>query len=295
MPVWGKLKEKLVNSNHYYFHTGNGVLLCGDSSEVIEEIPEESIDLTITSPPYDDLRYYSATNKRGLKKDWNFEKFERLAKELYRTTKQGRMVIWIVGDTTKDFCESLTSFKQAIYFVEGSGFNLLDTMIYCKNQYPPPYPSLKRYGNKFEYMFVFCKGRPEVFNPIMVDKKAIAKKASKFAFRQPDGSLKRKYIYNTSPKKIRSNVWVYSVGGNSTKDKIAFQHPAIFPEQLVHDHIVSWSNKNDVVLDPLMGSGTVAKQCEMLGRRWIGIEVSEEYCEIVKKRLSCVRRPLPKI
>jgi len=243
-----------------------------------EHIPDNSIDLTVTSPPYDELRDYEGY-------EWDFKE---LVKELYRVTKRGGVVVWIVGDETKDFCETLSSFKQAIYFVENANFKLLDTMIYLKENYPPAYPNLRRYANQFEYMFVFVKGeKPKTFNPI--EKEKVRNREERVAYRQKDGSLKRKIKKITdSNKKQATNVWSYSVGGSCTKDEFAYEHPAMFPEQLAKDHIKSWSNENDIVLDPFMGSGTTAKMAEILNRKWIGFEISQEYVNLAYKRVGKV-------
>ncbi|MBX6360544.1 MAG: site-specific DNA-methyltransferase [Acidobacterium ailaaui] len=249
-------------------------------------LPDNSVDLTVTSPPYDNLRTYNG---------YSFD-FENVAKELYRVTKPGGVVVWVVADETKDFCESMTSFKQALYFVEKCGFKLLDTMIYYKKNYAPAYPTLRRYANQFEYMFVFVKGKkPKTFNPIQIEKKETTikrqqnSKGSTSTFRQKDGTLKKTEINNQKTKKIASNVWQYSTGaGNSTIDKIAFQHPAIFPELLVQDHIISWSNLGEIVLDPFIGSGTTAKMALLNNRNFIGFEISEEYVRIANQRLENV-------
>jgi DNA modification methylase len=249
-----------------------------------EQIDDDSIDLTVTSPPYDSLRTYNG---------YSFD-FENIAKELYRVTKDGGVVVWVVADETKDFCESLTSFKQAIYFVEVCGFKLLDTMIYYKKNYAPAYPTLRRYANQFEYMFVFVKGKkPKTFNAIQVEKKETTIKRQQnskgFTFRQKDGSLKNTEINNNKTTKDASNVWEYATGaGNSSSDKVAFKHPAIFPEQLAADHIISWSNPGDIVLDIFGGSGTTAKMAKLLNRNFIHIEISEEYNEIARQRLALI-------
>ena len=248
----------------------------GDCVDVMRTFPEGVIDLTVTSPPYDNLRTY---------KGYTFN-FEEIAKELYRVTKDGGVVVWVVGDSTTNFCESLSSFKQAIYFVEDCGFNLLDTMIYYKQNYAPAYPTLKRYANQFEYMFVFSKGKPKTFNPIQKPK--VRNKEEKVAFRQQDGSLIRKTKDKGRETKDASNVWEYSTGGSCTKDKIAFQHPAIFPEQLAADHIISWSNPGDIVLDPMCGSGTTCKMAKLNGRNYIGIDIAEEYVELARRRVEGV-------
>jgi DNA modification methylase len=239
----------------------------GDCLDVMKSMQSNSIDLTVTSPPYDNLRTYNG---------YTFD-FEGIAQELYRVTKDGGVVVWIVGDETKNFSESLTSFKNALYFVS-IGFNLLDTMIYFKENYAPAYPTLKRYANQFEYMFVLSKGKPKTFNPIQKPK--ARNKEEKTAFRQRDGSLIRKTKKAGKETKDASNVWSFHVAGNK------INHPAVFPEQLAHDHILSWSNEGDTVFDPMMGSGTTGKMAKQLNRNFIGIEISEEYLKIAKERIN---------
>ncbi len=244
-----------------------------DNVKGMKLLDDICIDLTVTSPPYDNLRKY-----KGF--EWDFE---GVAKELYRVTKEGGVVVWVIGDNTKNFCESLSSFKQALYFVEDVGFNLLDTMIYYKQNYAPAYPTLRRYANQFEYMFVFSKGKPKTFNPIQ--KAKVRNKEEKVAFRQQDGSLIRKTKEKGRETKDASNVWEYSTGGSCTKDKIAYKHPAQFPEALAQDHILSWSNEGDLVLDPFMGSGTTAKMAKLNNRNYIGFEISKDYCDLAEKRI----------
>ena len=235
--------------------------------DTMARMPDNFIDLTVTSPPYDNLRTYNG---------YSFD-FESIAKELFRVTKQGGVVVWVVGDATINFSESMSSFKQAIYF-NSIGLNLLDTMIYYKQNYAPAYPTLRRYANQFEYMFVFCKGKPNTFNPIQKEK--VRNKEEKVAYRQKDGSLKRKTKEKGRETKDASNVWEFAVGGNLTG------HPAIFPEQLANDHILSWSNEGDLVYDCFMGSGTTAKMALVNKRNYIGSEISREYCEIAENRVN---------
>ena len=193
------------------------------------------------------------------------------------------MVVWVVSDATIDGNETCTSFRQALFFRD-VGFKLLDTMIYIKENYAPMYPSARRYANQFEYMFVFSKGKHNTFNPVQRQK--ARNRRESVAYRQKDGSLQRKIKEHGRETKDASNVWYYSVGGNSSKDDIAFEHPAIFPELLAADHINSWSNEGDVVLDPFMGSGTTAKVARALGRKYIGFEISQEYVDLANKRLQ---------
>jgi len=230
------------------------------------------IDLTITSPPYDNLRDY---------KGYSFD-FESIAKELYRVTKEGCVVVWIVGDATIKGSETGTSFKQALYFKE-IGFNLHDTMIYKKNSPPLTH---KRYEQNFEYMFILCKGKIKTFNPIYRKKIYKDTRTETQNRREKNGEFSKGFR-SKAKETIKGNVWKYSVGGGiSTKDKIAFKHPAIFPEQLVKEHIYSWSNEGDLIYDCFMGSGTTAKMAHLQKRNWIGSEISKEYTKLANKRIK---------
>ncbi len=257
-------------------------LRLGDCAELMKEIPRNSIDLTVTSPPYDDLRLYNG---------YSFD-FEKIARELYRVTKPGGVVVWVVGDATKNGSETGTSFRQALYFME-CGFNLHDTMIYTKAG--NPFPNKLRYNAIFEYMFVLSVGKPSTVNLIMDkrNKYAGSKVARKNSDRQMDGSITENSAYkldkNRVVKKhgIRDNVWRYAVGfGNSTSDKYAFKHPAMFPEALARDHIMTWSNPGDNVFDPMMGAGTTGKMAVLLNRNFMGCDVSSDYFAIAEKRIQ---------
>lgn len=238
-------------------------VITGNNVEFLRDFPCECIDMVLTSPPYDNLRDY---------KGYTFD-FEGLAKELFRVLKVGGVMVWVVGDATINGSESGTSFKQALYFKE-IGFNLHDTMIYAK-QNPVPYHH-NRYNPQFEYMFVLSKGVPKTFNPIQENTKGF--KTGKY--RYPDGSLKVANTPIIKETKMLNNIWSYVVGGKGNN------HPASFPEKLAEDHILSWSNKDNIVLDPFNGSGTTTKMAKKLGRQFIGIDISEEYNEIARKRLS---------
>lgn len=258
-------------------------IYCGECSQMMAALPDGCIDLTVTSPPYDSLRTYNG---------YTFD-FEPIARQLWRVTKPGGVVVWVVGDETKDFCESLTSAKQKIYFVESCGFSLLDTMIYQKDGYPAQYPGMMRYMGAFEYMLVLSKGKPTTYNPIC-DRvnKSIGEHRRRFTQRQKDGSTKyTKTGFTIGKFSNRNNVWTYPTGYlKVTSDKEAHDHPAIFPEALARDHILSWSNPGDVVLDPMCGSGTTQKMAQILGRPWLGFDVSEEYCELARRRVGEVIR-----
>ena len=250
----------------------------GDCLELMKRLPDKSVDLTVTSPPYDNLRTYN-----GNISQWSFEKFQQIAKELYRITKDGGVVVWIVADATIKGSETGTSFRQALRFMD-CGFNLHDTMIYEKNNAIPL--NHNRYEQTFEYMFVFSKGKPKTFNPIKIQCKTAGLKTSKRTFYQRrEDNIPSEGHKNGAVKadKIRNNIWQYSVGGGKIK------HPAVFPLQLAKDHIVSWSNENDTVLDCFMGSGTTGVACVNLKRNFIGMEIEEEYFKVAEERINNAR------
>lgn len=254
-------------------YSKNGIhLYLQDCIVWMKSLGDDSVDMTLTSPPYDDIRNYNG---------YSFD-FESTAKELYRITKPGGVVIWNVADQTINGSETGTSMKQAMYFME-CGFRLHDTMIYLKKN---PMPSSgKRYHQSWEYIFCFSKGVPNTFNPIEVECKYGNLKANQ-KYRGKDGERNYKVTKRNAFSKVR-NVFEYVIGGgHTTKDKIAFEHPAIMPEKLAEDQIKTWTNKGDLVIDPFAGSGTTAKMAHLHNRIFSGCEISEEYCEIFIKRLE---------
>lgn len=244
-----------------------------DCLEGLRALESESVDLTITSPPYDDLRTYNG---------YSFD-LDSIISELYRVTKKGGVVVWVVGDKTENGSETLTSFNQALKFKE-FGWLVNDTMIYAKNN---PIPTGgNRYGQQFEYMFVFSKGKPKTFNPLK-EPCVKAGQNKTISTRRQDGTRDDYKENIVAKERKKNNIWFYSIGNYcTTKDKIAFQHPAIFPEKLAEDHILSWSNEGDTVLDIFMGSGTTAKMSILNKRNYIGFELSKEYCDISEERIS---------
>lgn len=248
-------------------------LHCGDCLHVMKTFDDECIDLTVTSPPYDNLRTYNG---------YTFD-FEGIAQELYRITKNGGVVVWIVGDATINGSETGTSFKQVLYFKE-IGFNLHDTMIWNKGTFTAVGSLTTRYAPVFEYMFILSKNQLKTFNPIKDRKNKHYGRTKTGTFRQENGTTKPLTNIGKSIAKYgqRFNIWEIS----SEKSNSNRFHPAMFPEQLVHDHIISWSNENDTVLDCFMGSGTTGKMAKQLNRNFIGIEISEEYLTIAKERIN---------
>jgi DNA modification methylase len=240
--------------------------------ETMAKMPDCFIDLTVTSPPYDNIRNYNG---------YTFP-FEDIAKELFRVTKEGGVVVWVINDATINGSETGTSFKQALYFME-CGFNLHDTMIWEKHTIPQ---NGNRYESAFEYMFVFSKGKPKTFNPIKVKKIYTDNRKTKKYQRNKDGIEQGGNVPQIT-EKLDYNIWKIDVGGGIvTKDKIAHKHPAIFPDKLAKRHIYSWSNENDVIYDPFCGSGTTMKMAHLQKRKWIGSEISKEYTELANKRLK---------
>ena len=261
-------------------------LINGDCLEEIKNIPDGSIDLTVTSPPYDNLRSYNGATS------WAEHVWKSCIQDLYRVTKNGGCVVWISGDATIKGSETGTSFKQALWAIE-CGFNLHDTMIYNKGSCP--FPDKVRYSNIFEYMFIFSKGKPN-FNPICDRKnKTGGTKIKSATLRQFDGTLTKTSAAKNNLNKIvkefgaRFNIWEISPGWcKSHTDSLAYQHPATFPEQIAHDHIISWSNESDTVFDPFMGSGTTGKMAKKLNRKFIGIELDKEYFSIARERIDAI-------
>lgn len=239
-----------------------------DSAEGLRKLNSATVDLVVTSPPYDNLRKYKGFS-------WNFEE---TAKELFRVVKQGGVVVWVSSDSTVKGSESCTSFKQVLYF-RSLGFDLYDTMIWRKPN--PAVPTEGRYYNAFEYMFVLSKGKPKTLN-FICDRpnKGAGKTYRSDTHMNPENRRKTGVEHKVAKFSRRHNVWDIAVGGNKTK------HPAVFPLQLALDHIRTWSNEGDLVVDPFIGSGTTAVAAKRLKRHYIGFDICDEYCEIANNRIK---------
>jgi DNA modification methylase len=247
--------------------------------DTMKRMPDGFIDLTVTSPPYDNLRTYND----NIDQTWNESVWKPIIAELYRVTKTGGVVVWVVGDATINGSETGTSFKQALYFME-CGFNLHDTMIYHREKIPTEH---NRYQNHFEYMFVFSKGNPITVNIKRTKSKLAGSKQSKHSDRDKNGNVKMgRTTTHVADSKTLGNVWSYDVGYMHTTKDDCYEHPAMFPEKLAADHIHSWSNEGDLVYDPFGGSGTTAKMAHLQKRNWILSEISEEYCTLAQKRIA---------
>ncbi len=255
----------------------NVQLHCGDCAAVMaRELPDGSIDLTVTSPPYDNLRQYNG---------YTFD-FEAIAAQLWRVTKPGGVVVWVVADATINGSETGTSFRQALYFM-GLGFNLHDTMIY-EVAGTGAKGSHAAYWQAFEYMFVLAKGTPATVNRIADQKNVTIGLLGGGRYRENGNGEKP---HATQPIGIRTNIWRYLTGFMDDSDKTG--HPAPFPEALARDHIVSWSNPGDTVLDPFVGSGTTGKMAVLTGRHFIGIDISAEYVDMARRRIEAAQQQIP--
>ena len=260
----------MLKKNNSGKETKTGLYI-GDCVEFMHHMDPDCIDLTVTSPPYDDLRNYNG---------YHFD-FEAIAKGLYRVTKKGGVVVWVIGDRINGG-RTLTSFRQGLYFQE-IGFLMHDVMIYQKKN--TPFMRANAYTNCYEYMFVLSKGKPKTFNPL---RSKTARNGFEMVVHNKGADAKNnKVLKELKKEKTRTNIWPYAVGlHGTTSDSIAFKHPAVFPEKLAEDHILSWSNQNDIVFDPMCGSGTTCKMAHIQKRRYLGVDLSEEYIDIAKERID---------
>lgn len=255
-----------------YYSEGGVVIYHGDNCETMAQLERESVHLVVTSPPYDNLREYGGHS-------WDFY---GVAWHLKRMLANGGVIVWVVRDAVEEGSETLSSMSQAMHF-KTLGLRVHDTMIYEKTGIP--FPEQVRYNQQWEYAFVLSKGKPAAFNGLT--EKTTWRSDKGYSTRQADGTLAQMKYATGKETRLRSNVWRYSTGfGLSTEDTCAHEHPAIFPDALARDHILSWCNPGDAVLDPFAGSGTTLVAAKLCGRSAIGIEINERYCEIAAKRLS---------
>lgn len=251
---------------------GLSEIYCGESENLIKYLDDESIDLVVTSPPYDNLRKYN-----GLGDGWNYQTFIKIAIQLKRVLKEGGVIVWNVFDKVENGSRTGTSLKQCLKFQE-LGFNINDYMIWKKTN---PMPSVRqpRYASNFEFMFILSKGKPKTFNPIMRECKCAGQKYDSTC-KNIDGESGRKHkTFNINKETVDYSIWEFAVAQNKTG------HPAVFPYELPYRHIKTWSNEGDVVLDPFVGSGTTILAALDLNRKYIGFDISKEYVDLTKKRI----------
>lgn len=248
-----------------------------DCLDGFKSLPDNFIDMVVTSPPYDDLRKYG-----NEKSTWNENIFRSVAKELFRVIKDGGVVVWIVNDKTEKGSKTLTSFRQALFF-QSVGFLVNDVMIWEKTNAMPTIRQT-RYTDVFEYMFVLSKGKPKTFNPIMIPCKCAGQNYNSTCKNMGGENGRTHKNFNINKEKIKGNIWEIAIAQNKTK------HPAVYPYKIAYDHILSWSNEGDVILDPFMGSGTTALACIKTKRKYIGFEINGEYVNICKERISEINK-----
>ena len=248
----------------------NAGIHTADCVGYMRRMEEGVVDLVVTSPPYDDLRDY---------KGFDFD-CESVAKGLARVVKEGGVVVWVVGDRINGG-RTLTSFEHAFTFRD-AGFTVYDAMIFKKRN--TPFMRKRAYTNCYDFMFVFTKGNPATFNPLRSP--SVRSGLAPLPYLKGTDGVNRKVERALSEHKVRTNIWSYAVGRNgTTADMYAFKHPAMFPENLARDHILSWSNPGELVFDPMCGAGTTCKMAKVTGRRWLGVDVSREYTTIARKRV----------
>jgi site-specific DNA-methyltransferase (adenine-specific) len=251
---------------------------CGDSVEVLRSMDDASIHLVVTSPPYDNLRTYDT----GVGSNWNQLVWEQIIRELHRVVCDGGVVVWNVKDATINGSETGTSFRQALFAME-CGFNLHDTMIWSKDTFSNPDKS--RYYDTFEYVFVFSKGKPRVFNPIFDRKNKSYGRKVFVTIRKANGTTYK--VDNKNEKKVNKIGMRFNVWEMFTEKKSGdVGHPAMMPERLAHDMILSWSNEGDIVLDPFLGSGTTGRMAAKTKREFVGIDISPDYVFLATSRIN---------
>ena len=249
-------------------------LYVADCVEFMARMDAGTVDLTVTSPPYDNLRNYNG---------YSFD-FEAIARGLFRVTKRGGVVVWVVGDKIDAGRRTLSSFRQGLFFQE-IGFRMHDVMIYRKKN--TPFMRSNAYTNAYEFMFVLSKGSPKTFNPLT--EPTVRSGYEMLPHNKGPDAVNKKVLKELKKEKTRTNIWAYAVGmGGTTRDKVAFQHPAVFPEKLAGDHIRSWTEPGDLVFDPMCGSGTTPKMALLAGRDYIGVDVSADYVAIAEQRMEAV-------
>jgi site-specific DNA-methyltransferase (adenine-specific) len=258
-----------------------GRVMHADALDLLRSLPDACVDMILTSPPYDNLRTYNG---------YSFD-FERIAHESYRVLKSGGVLVWVVGDATIDGCETLTSMRQALYFVDECGFKMNDTMIWQKQKNSSPNVSQNpiRYSSSFEYMFVLSRGVPLVCNLQHETNRNAGKRRIQPARQRQRCGLLKEYGggYVTSETSPYGNVWYIVTGrGHSHTDELGYRHPATFPEEIARRHIMTWTNPGDLILDPFLGSGTTAKVARHNLRQFIGGDISSEYCTVARARIN---------
>lgn len=238
-------------------------IICGDSEEILKRLPDNCIDLVFTSPPYNfGLEYESTDDDHKWEK--YFEKLFNIFNECIRVVKYGGRIVINIQPLFSDYIPShhiISNFfinKKMIWKGE---------ILWEKNNYNCKYtawgswksPSNPYLKYTWEFIEVFCKGS--------LKKEGISDNAD---------------IIGDEFKK-----WVYGKWSIAPERKMKeYEHPAMFPEELVNRVLKLFSFKNDIILDPFNGAGTTCYIARLLSRKYIGIDISQEYCEKALNRLN---------
>jgi site-specific DNA-methyltransferase (adenine-specific) len=252
-------------------------IIHNDCVSEMATLPDNCIPLTVTSPPYDKLRRYGGQR-------WSFETFEKVARQLFRLTMPGGVVLWVVQDGTVDGSLTGTSARQWLYFQQ-IGFDLNSVLILATRGWRS---QTSRYANQFHFGFVLSKGRPRAFHPIRDRINSTAGQRLRCSRRSASGEAVTTY---NGDRRLglhgyRANVWFYDVGGGkSTKDRYASRHEALMPEQMARDLIISWSRPGDLIFDPFCGAATTCKMALLSHRHYLGIEAHALYYRLALRRM----------
>jgi site-specific DNA-methyltransferase (adenine-specific) len=256
-------------------------IYCMDCLEGMRKLPDDSIDLVVTSPPYDNLRTY-----KGFSVD-----LHSTGKEAYRVLKDGGIAVMVIQDQTKAFAKTLTSFRLIIDWCDNIGFRLFETIIYRKYGTEGAWWKA-RFRVDHEYMPIFLKGKkPQYFNKklLMVPSKHGGEILTGSGNRRTTGETTKTVTRPINPTKCRGTIWDYLMAGD--KDPLKRKHPAPFPDQIPIDFITCFCPPKGIVLDPFIGSGSTAVAAKKLGRHYIGFEITPEYCEIAEQRTKRAEPP----
>lgn len=251
-------------------------IICGDSVEILRSFPDNSIDIVVTSPPYDAIRDY-----KGFSYD-----LHATGKEIQRVLKLGGVAVIVIQDQTKNFGKTLTSFRTILDWCDSFGFKLFETVIYRKYGAEGAWWN-KRFRVDHEYIPIFLKGeRPQYFNKehLKIPSKHGGKTLTGGGTRLTNGIRIATRAIKINLMKCRGTIWEYLTAGDGSRLK--HEHPATFPDKLPYDFIQCFCPEGGIVLDPFVGSGTTTVAAKNLGRRYIGIDIAPEYCAIAEKRMQ---------
>ena len=248
----------------------------GECVKRMKYIPNNSVDLIVTSPPYDELRDYKGNSSFDL---------HQVGIEVFRVLKEGGIAAMVIQDQTKNFGKSLTSFRTIIDWCDEIGFKLFETVIYRKNGSEGAWWT-KRFRVDHEYMPIFLKGeRPQFFNkePLKIKSKHGGKVMKGSGSRKTNGETQETVTRAINSMKCRGTIWNYLMAGD--KNPLKRKHPAVFPDKIPFDFIQCFCPENGIVLDPFTGSGSTLVMAQKLGRYFIGFDIEESYCDVANQRL----------